>query len=189
MKFLTSGKKILLASVIAGIGATSAHAYEPYEFNGYVGGNYGALAINDSEFDDDSNAYQLKVGTDVLPFLGIELGYHDFGESGNAISSLDIDGYSLAAVGNLPINEAFGLYAKAGSLWWDADFNLGPANGDANENDFFYGVGANFEMAENLDLVVGYDRFKIDIDNALVGGSGDLESDLDFASVGVNLSF
>ncbi len=184
-------KSKLVVSALTFACASTAMAYEPMSFDPYVGGNYGYLDVNDSDFEDDNNAYQFRVGTNILPFLGIEAAYNDFGDYGNSFANMDVDGYSLAAVGRLPITPAFGLYAKAGQLWWDANYDVAGFNGDSDQDDFFWGVGAELEMTENLDVVFSYDRYKIDIDNDLteVANGGDYESDLNFASVGVNLSF
>ena len=190
MTELRNPKTLLCALTLACTASGAAMAYEPMSFDPYVGGNYGFLDVNDNDFDDDSDSYQIRVGTNILPFIGFEIGYNDFGDYGNNLSRFDADGYSLAAVGRLPISESFGLYAKAGQLWWDTKYDVAGFNGDTDGDDFFFGVGAELEMTENLDLVIAYDRYEIDVDNAVtdLAGNGEYEADLNFASVGVNLS-
>ena len=70
-------KSKLVVSALTFACASTAMAYEPMSFDPYVGGNYGYLDVNDSDFEDDNNAYQFRVGTNVLPFLGIEAAYNE----------------------------------------------------------------------------------------------------------------
>ena len=190
MATLNTSKSLLCALTLACAASGSAMAYEPMSFSPYIGANYGYLDINDSDFDDESDAYQFRAGAKIFPFLAVEAGYNDFGDFGAETSSLDVDGYSLALVGRLPVTETFGLYAKAGQLWWDAEYNLGELQGDSSEDDFFFGVGAEMELMENLDVVFAYDRYKVEATySAGLLGDGNYEADVNLASIGLNLSF
>jgi len=191
----TQFKKIrnLALISIGALGVTQAPLASAYDFDNlgpYVGGNYGSLSVDNSDFDEDDNAYSFTLGANVLPAVGIQASYHDFGDYSGVASAVETTGYSLAAVGNLPITDTFGLYAKAGQLWWDSEYSILGADGDYSDNDFFYGVGAKLQLIENLDLLVSYDRYKIDLNSdASLDDSGDYDADVNFASLGVNYAF
>ena len=178
---------ILMLSGAAVLGATTANAYEPLTADTYIGGQFGDLQVDSNDFDDDTDAFQVRLGAELTPYIGFEIGYHDFGDFESNLAQADVDGYSLAAVGRLPLNDVFGFYVKAGQLWWDADYSVIGFNGSEKERDIFYGVGAEMEITESLDLVLAYDRYKINIENNFT--SNNLESDLNFASVGASFAF
>ena len=90
--------------------------------------------------------------TQYLAWLGVEGMYANFGEIGSG--DFDVDGWGLAAVAQWPIAN-FTPYIKAGNLWWDAD-----AGGDGN--DWFGGAGVRFNLAQNVDLRLEYDRYQFD---------------------------
>jgi len=165
---------------------SAAQAYDIAEMNGYVTGKVGVLKVDNSDFSDETEGYQFTVGASPIPYMSIEASYHDFGDTGNEVSSASSKGYSLAAVGDLPVTESFGLFAKIGNLWWDSDYTISGVREEDQSTDIFYGVGGKFEVAEQLNLVLSYDRYKIAIDRT---AGADFESDLDLASLGLNFSF
>ena len=178
--------------VIAGLTAgTYSTALLANETGPYVGGALGLVSVDDSEFDDDNNASQLFAGWQINPYFGIEGGYTDFGRSGGDLARSEIDGYSLAATGRLPLTDSFALTAKAGRFWWDSDVRVGPFSDNFSGNELTYGVGAQFSITESLDLRIGYDRLDVDLERDEIGpiASGDFDSTIDLLSAGLKFTF
>ncbi|MEX0738675.1 MAG: outer membrane beta-barrel protein [Pseudohongiella sp.] len=178
----------VIAGLSAGVYSTSMLANET---GLYVGGAYGLVSVDDSEFDDDNTAPQLFAGWQINPYIGIEGGYTDFGRSGGDLASSDIDGYSVAATGRLPLTDSFSLFAKAGRFWWGSDVRVGSFSDSFSGNELTYGAGMQFGITESLDLRVAYDRLDVDLERDEIGpiASGDFDSRVDVLSAGLKFTF
>ncbi|OFE12584.1 hypothetical protein PHACT_05075 [Pseudohongiella acticola] len=188
MKRTTIQTLCIIAGLTAGSYSTSLLANET---GPYVGGALGLVSVDDSEFDDDNNAAQLFAGWQLNPYFGIEGGYTDFGEAGGDLAESEIDGYSLAATGRLPLTDSFALIAKAGRFWWDSDVRVGPFSESFSGSELTYGVGAQFSITESLDLRVAYDRLDVDLGEDEIGpiAGGDFDSKVDVLSAGLKFTF
>ena len=159
----------------------------------YVGAGYGFVkAEGADEFDDDNDVGRVYIGGQFHQIVSIEGSYIDFGKYGDSAANTDIDGLTLALKAGLPLGEYVTLYALGGSLWWDADFKALGVNGDADGQEFFYGAGASFALSESLDLRLEYNRFDLEFDRDEIGifGAGDdLDTELDYASIGLQYTF
>src|SRR5699024_8181268 len=105
----------------------------------FVGGGIGYYRVDEQDFfdggddlDDDQAAFKVYAGADVLPWLGAEVGYVNFGEIGGSGATLDVDGWSAAAIAQLPIGN-FAPYIKAGHLWWDTDTDSASIDNDGHD--------------------------------------------------------
>ena len=119
----------------------------------YVGGSVGqsTLKVNDIDFDETDTTYKIFAGYMLLPFLGVEGGYVDFGGPNRNYSGLgsvefQVDGWEGFVVGNLPLGPV-DLFAKAGVLSYNVDVKTnGPVFGNLSGNDSdevgAYGAGA-----------------------------------------------
>jgi opacity protein-like surface antigen len=156
----------------------------------YIGGNYGGFKARGGDFDDDNDLIEGQLGWRITPYVGIEGNYITFGKYGNRAASAEVDGYGAAIVGYFPINDSFSIYAKGGQFWWDADVKvLGITHGQ-DDDSFFYGLGASFQVAEMIGLTAEYKRFEIDYESGkypVPPRSSD--TDLDTVTVGVRFSF
>lgn len=132
--------------VTAGTASAQFHPIEPYVGFGAGqsrfdtdGGTFGPLARTD---DDKDFAWRLFTGTRMWSFVGIELGYIDFGEiTANPTGKADAKGIDLVAVGFLPLFaqgiHGFDVFVKAGAYWWDGSArNLLPG-ADLDDDDGF----------------------------------------------------
>jgi OOP family OmpA-OmpF porin len=144
-------KTLLLAAFASSLAfAVSAHASDT---GLYVGGSVGqtTLKINDINFDESDTTYKIFAGYMILPFLGVEGGYVNFGSpnrhySGAGSVELDLDGWEAFVVGNLPLGPV-DLFVKAGGLSYNVDVKTnGPVFGNLSGNDSdevgAYGAGA-----------------------------------------------
>lgn len=139
-----------------------AHAqFSPVE--PYVGAGVGQsrFDVGDSAFgigglgvdDDKDTAWRVFAGTRVWKFVGLELGYIDFGEiTANAPGvNAEAQGIDLVAVGFLPLFSQYlhgvDVFVKAGGYWWDADTS-GLTTGNSIDGgdgfDWTAGVGAQY---------------------------------------------
>jgi opacity protein-like surface antigen len=183
---------LLAAPVIGLIMSLPTHARSSDDKGIYFGGNYSQVKTKDAdEFNDDNDAYGLHIGAQLNPFISIEGGYLDFGSYGSDASRADTDGYTLAFKAGLPLTDRFDIYAQAGHLWWETDYQVLGFNGSIDGDEPFYGVGAAFGLTENLHLRLEYNRYQVEFDqneNGPITGS-DRDADLDQASVGLSMYF
>ena len=130
----------------------------------YVGASLGETTFKDSEgfpteggtahvhIDENDTSYKLYGGYMILPFLGIEGGYVDFGDVSknfnglNAKLDVSADGWEAFVLGDLPLGP-LDLFAKAGVLSYDAKVkgkvNGGTVASDSDSDEVgAYGVGA-----------------------------------------------
>lgn len=153
-----------------------------------------------SSLDKKDTAYKLQVGYQFNPYLAVEGGYVDLGKmkyaasftGGNANASIEAKGWNVAAVGILPLNESFSLFAKAGVI--DAKVKLkvsasGPggtasATGDSTDWKGTWGLGATYNFNKQLGLRVEYEKFD-NLGNEDKTGKGDV----DLISAGVVFKF
>lgn len=160
----------------------------------YVGGRLGTVKFEDSDFKDERTVKSAFIGAGLNPYLGLQVDYIDFGNYGSGVFSAETTGFAPAVIGSLPLNEAISLYAKGGQLFWETDVDVDVLgfNDSLDGNEFFYGVGANLKISETLAVQLEYDRFKVDLDEDEIGAAaatGDFETDVDTASVGLEFGF
>ena len=159
----------------------------------YVGAGYGLLnADGEDDFDEDDNAYNLFIGSQLNESVSLEAGYIDFGKYGNNSLKAELDGYTLGLNLGLPINDHITLFINGGSLWWDADIDTVVGNGATDGNEFFYGAGASFAISQGWDLKVNYTRFDFNFNEDEVGvfsNINSLDSEIDYASISVQYTF
>lgn len=185
--------KLILASMTgATILASDLALADQAEDHGlYLGAAWGMARVEDSDFDDDNDYGQVFVGYQILPFLGVEGAYYDFGRYGNAFASTDTEATSLAITGRLPISEMVALYANFGPVWWETDVNYGSFRGSADGEDLKFGAGISLEISPNLDLHASYDWIDVDLDSDDFDTTspGDFDSDLRTVSIGLKFQF
>lgn len=184
-------RNIALVLAAAGSAGWASHTMAaPEGPHLYIGGNYGGYKDRGGDFDEDDDFKEALVGLQFNSFLGIEGSYVDLGEFGGDLGNADIDGYSLAVVGRLPLTESFGLFAKAGQLFWDADVSLAGFSDSYDGDEPFLGVGADFYVTDNLAIALEYDRYEVDLETSgLPDPDTEFEGDMDTVKLGVRLVF
>lgn len=165
---------------------TNAENFEPA---GYVGAAYGMIDVNSSEFEDDDTVGKIYLGGKFGRFIGIEGSINDFGEASNDLSSWELDGKALALVGHLPFNDRFGLFAKVGKLWWEADVSVLGFDVDLDGTEQFAGVGAQFNFTDFFSMRVEYERYDIEFEDDEIGVDVDSDSKVNVASLGLQFNF
>lgn len=154
------------------------------EVRPYLGAGLGYYRLNDSNFldenerlKDDRYAWRVFGGVDFFRFLALEVGYLDFAEASRGATSMDVDGWTAAVVGAIPLTDTFAITGKVGNFWWDADKRAGPVRRSHSGDDMFYGIGARFSLTPRTDLRLEYDRYDVD------------DIDLDTASLNLQYRF
>ena len=141
----------------------------------YLGASVGSSHLDDDfsgfNIDQDATAYRFVGGIQLNDFLGIEAGYHNFGDFTETINigglssraELTADGWTLGGTLGLPLSEQFFLFGRAGVFFWDADVELNgfSINVPEDENPY-YGAGAGFDITPNFSLVGDWTRYELD---------------------------
>ena len=150
-----------------------------------------------AQLDDEDTAYKLFAGYRASNNFGVEFHYADLGEvslsgntgdtfirgNGSALAFI-VDGgkvaqeaksYGVAATYALPLNDSFSLLGKIGFHRWDIE-----NSSDEDGTEPFYGIGASYQVNDNIALQAEFERLQID--------SIDVD-DIDLLSVGLAFHF
>lgn len=158
----------------------------------YAGAGWGQYRLEfdddrlDSDFDDDQNAYRLYFGGQFTETLGAEISVYEFDDTEDIGLDTELEGASIAGTFSAPVwEDRFSIFGKLGWFFWEADVRgtLAAAPFGTQEydgDDFFYGMGLKFGLADAIDLRVEYDRFELE---------DDFEPDLDYASASIQFNF
>jgi opacity protein-like surface antigen len=164
----------LVVSAVAGallFAATPAIAAD----NGiYLGGSIGQSGVDFDEslegenfsFDASSTGFKAIAGWRFLDWLAVEGNYVDLGSGDDTVAGRkiesDINGFSLSAVGFLPVGPV-DLFARVGAINWNADVDVPSLDFSASDDgtDLTYGVGAQFRVW-SLSIRAEYEQFDID---------------------------
>ena len=135
--------------------------------------------------DDTDKGASFYGGLMMTRNFGVEVGYHELGTYTDTLNiglKGDTSAYYLSAVGVLPINKQFSLFAKVGVARWNADFTIpGVSNQSLDGNDPIYSAGATFQLSDTFGISLNYTRVDIDSDN--------VKSKLDAIKLGFNIRF
>lgn len=142
-------KKTLLALVLLGASSTAmADALI-----------YAGASVGQSDYrGDTSTAYNLHVGTGILPFFAVEGGYTNLGDF--KVSGVEHSATTMYAALKPSID--FGplhIYGRAGLHSWKTEI-------DDSKNDdgldIMYGVGAEYFIMGPFSVGAGYHRYTLD---------------------------
>jgi hypothetical protein len=160
-----------------------------------------------TSFDDSDTAFGIVIGYRLTPYLAIEGGYSNFGqvtyrsrasgsfplEPGTANVSIDTEttGFTISALGVLPLTRDWELFARAGALFANNEISIQvisqgqqfiPPLGDRfaasdseSTTETFAGVGLGRRFFEIYDLRLEYQRV-FDAGDESFGGKGDLDA-------------
>lgn len=117
----------------------------PVAAQAYVGAGVGVATT-----DTQNTSYKLFLGIQIIPNLGIELAYNNFGN----FRGKDADAYSLVAVGTLPLGDTFDIFGKVGTAENHTKFA-----GTTNHRELVTGFGVGFKATSGLSLRIEYENF------------------------------
>jgi OOP family OmpA-OmpF porin len=143
----------------AGLVTTPAFAADNTGF--YVGAGIGdfGVKLDGESFDANDFGFKFFGGYNFIEYLGAELEYIDGGSPSDRGISIDIYGFNFSVVGIWPVTDQFDLFAKAGFISWDASAR---GLGDADGEDFSWGVGAGWNFTDQFAIRGEYQGFEIE---------------------------
>ncbi len=133
-------KKIFMAAAVA-----ASFAAAPAFAQLYLGAGAG-----EAKTDTRETSWKVYGGYQFNPTWGLELGYNDLGKYRGS----DIESYSLAATGTIPLNERWSLLGKLG-----ATENRPDAPGTGNHTAVLIGVGVGYSLSRNVGVRLEYEDF------------------------------
>ncbi|NVD06882.1 porin family protein [Vibrio sp. JPW-9-11-11] len=145
-------KKTLLALALIGASATASA-------DSWI---YGSASVGQADLGNESaTSYNVHVGTGILPFIGLEAGYQNFGDFdnvtyGNYTGDLEGSGVYFAAKPSIDFGPLH-VYAKAGIHSYELTGN----SFKEDEVDMMYGVGAEYFMMGPISFGASYNVFSM----------------------------
>jgi OmpA-OmpF porin, OOP family len=177
-------------AVVIGIGSLAVASGVAAESNLYLGAGYGVSRVDQSDFDDDDTAMKIFFGAKLNRYFGLEAAVNDYGDTNDNGYSSELRGYTLAAVGFLPLTEKFDLFAKGGRLWWRDEVSyLDAFDETLSGSENFYGAGVNFNFGDSFSLRLEIERYKVKLSDKEIGVALDRTYNVDVAGVGVIVNF
>jgi len=146
-------KKTLLALALIGASATASA-------DSWI---YGSASVGQADLGNESStSYNVHVGTGILPFIGLEAGYQNFGDFDNVtygsrtFSNLEGSAVYFAAKPSIDFGPLH-VYAKAGLH----SYELSGDSFKEDEIDMMYGVGAEYFVMGPISLGASYNVFSM----------------------------
>jgi OOP family OmpA-OmpF porin len=206
---------VLLSALWAGAAQAQSQGWYIGAGAGQSKANNGACSDLSGVFDpgfscssnDTSTGWKLFAGYQFNPNFAIEGGYVDLGNfkasaSGTvalvpvtANGSNKASGFSLDAVGTLPVNEEFGLIGRVGVFAWTLDSTatatstFGPPGATATESDkpsgtgLDFGIGVKYDFNSTVGVRAEWQRFMS------IGNDNTGKSDVDLLSASLVYRF
>jgi opacity protein-like surface antigen len=189
-------RRITSALAVLGLtlGASPAFAQMQSPMNksfwGHVGVSGGESKFRtecSSLFDCDrkDTAWKVYGGGSFNDWLGMELGYTDFGKIRASGGDTDAWAANASLTAGVPIGDRFSVFAKGGALYGRTDVQASAASlietGHKTGWGWTYGAGAALGITPAVQLRVDWDRYKLDF----AGG----RRDVDMLSAGVQMRF
>jgi OOP family OmpA-OmpF porin len=202
-------KKTLIALAIAAATTPAWSQQAPSKF--YAGASLGQSKFKGAcDFDsgialsnckDSDTAWKIFGGYQFTPYLGLEVGYNDFGRissdasvvfggstfAGNA--KIEATAFELTGIGSLPLGHQFSLYGKLGVYYAEtkssadirqttAPFASGSASASDNNTNLTFGFGARYDIMRNIAVRAEWQRF------SKVGSDSTGKGDIDVLAIG-----
>lgn len=148
-------KKIAIAALLSAFTAAPALAAETY----YVGVNAGQNQIDVSGINS-STAFSVFGGYTFSDYVAGEIFYTNFGSADTNLPGASVSGNAMgvAAVGTLPLNNDFSLFAKLGY----ASTKVEPSGfSSETKSDLTYGIGGQYNPTKEIGVRLAYDIFRV----------------------------
>lgn len=158
-------------SVFAQTGSSdkSSQSLVPFTSYGYAGASIGRTDYNLGgctalSCDDKATGFKLYTGGRFSRYLGVELGYVNFGEVDRNGGEVKAQGVNLGLIGTVPITDRFSLLGKIGGIYgWTKTSTAVPGLPNGNENGLglSYGAGAQFDVTKTVGVRADWDRYRL----------------------------
>lgn len=155
--------KIVLSALASIAMFVNAHADEQSGF--YAGTGLGEVRDKADGFDGHGVAVKFFGGYSFNEYFAVEGEYIYAGSLTDTVEGIDLevesDGFVVAALGKIPLGDAFSLFAKLGYTFYDEKvtaFSEGMTFSEKNsDEDPLYGVGADLRLGRNFQLRAEYE--------------------------------
>jgi OmpA-OmpF porin, OOP family len=122
------------------------------------------------------DAFKITAGYRLMPFLGVEASYIDFGSPNSTFSSsgsngnykVHASGFAPMAVATLPL-QAFEIFGKAGWLFSNNNVKVylnqpgqQVIQSSHNKTDFMWGGGAGVTLGRHFNISAEWDRIRLE---------------------------
>jgi OmpA-OmpF porin, OOP family len=185
-------------------GSIGQSSFDASKSDGDASLNDVGLGVNSSSLDDEDTAYKIQLGYQFNPNFAIEGGYVDLGGltykanvtdgifDYNAKMDVEASGLNIAAVGILPLNDNFSLFAKFGFINAKVETTVKVSSGgfsssgseDSTDLKPMFGIGAAYSITDQLAIRVELERYSKLGDEDSTG-----EGDVDLLSGGILFKF
>ncbi len=141
----------------------------------FVSGAIGSAKLDedfgDFAVDTSSTSFRLTAGWRFNDYFALEGGYHSFGKFEDQVDddgvpvnvSLKADGFTLGAIGSIPLGEQFSLFGRAGAFFWDGDADINNVTQATPEDtNIFIGAGADYAFTEQFSVTGDWTRYELE---------------------------
>ena len=141
----------------------------------FVGGSVGNANLNEDfdglVVDDNSTSFRVVAGWRFNDYFALEGGYHDFGDfeqlfndaGGLSTAKLSADGFTLGAVGSVPVSDRFALTGRAGMFFWNGNAEINNVTQATPEDSNLYlGAGIRFDVNKRFQLTGDWTRYELE---------------------------
>jgi Outer membrane protein beta-barrel domain len=163
LKSLAIGALALAAMVGAQAqSSTAAPAMAPGLTGVYVGGSIGSTSITDLNSKVGFGGY---AGIKLNENIAIEAGAQSLGKFSVAVTDVKASAFNVSVLAGVPIDPKISVYGRLGYGSLTATAN----GGSADVNSALYGVGARYQLNQNLAIRAEYTRLASDTGTFGVG--------------------
>jgi opacity protein-like surface antigen len=163
------------------------------DFWGYIGASAGESkfrtdcnrTITQFQCDTKDTGFKVYAGGRMSEWLGLEIGYTDFGRINASGGEVDAWAVPLSLVAGVPFGDRFSVFGKLGGLYGRTDVTASLDSlietGHKSGWGWTYGVGGAFALTPTIQIRADWDRHKLDF----AGG----REDVDMLSAGLQFRF
>ena len=137
----------------------------------YIGFNVGQSNLNLNNgngtfgIERNKNTYNLYGGSYFNDFVGLEIGYADFGRINRGGGQTKADGFNVGLAGKFPLGNSFNLLGRLGTTYGrtEVSSNIGSGVVAGKQTGWggSYGIGAEFMFNPQLSAVLQYDEYNL----------------------------
>ena len=149
-------------------------------YNGtYMGESFTEIeAEKESLLNESGTSFGIRFGYQFNDYIAVELGHHQYGEADekyvdkygdNIHNKLKSSATSVGIKGILPLSDDFSLFARAGIAKWDMKLTVSDSSAPDetyvlkdDNNDLYYGLGAEYNFSETVSLGLEYTMLDMD---------------------------
>ncbi len=163
----------------------------PYTTSGYVGasigqGEYNTSCLAGTTCDDPDTSGKVYTGGMFNPYLGIELGYIQWGDADRNGGTQRARGVNAMLTGFVPLGSMFTLVGKVGTTYaWTKSMPGSAFVAPAGSEDNFalaYGVGFSLDFTRNWSATLDWERHDLKF-------AGEGRKDVDLTTLGIKYRF